>query len=257
MYPGSNSKHVLLQVPCKISVGVPANGLAHSSKGTGIQRERERVIHSNCPQTRSSVLDSIKSTCQSLICNVEYHHEKSFNFLCCCDREAMLQRLSSASCRGARALRHTQCFAPASQTSLKRLPLQSNWHLNAAAAAEVANTSSSSTPATSSGTDTAASPAPAYKVPLDFKFIRDNVQMIAENCRLRNSAADPALVAQLYEEFLQIKAETEALRASRNENSAAMKVRGPVRTCVGSQQQGMKALGGAGWGGGGQNRGSN
>lgn len=81
-------------------------------------------------------------------------------------------------------------------------------------------------PSTSSQQDAAAAhPAPAYKVPLDFKFIRDNVHMIAENCKLRNSSADPALVAQLYEDFLAIKAESEALRASRNENSAAMKVR--------------------------------
>lgn len=74
---------------------------------------------------------------------------------------------------------------------------------------------------------------PAYKVPLDFKFIRDNVQMLTENCRLRNSSADPALVAQLYEDFLQLKAESEALRASRNENSAAMKVGGCVYVCGG------------------------
>lgn len=73
--------------------------------------------------------------------------------------------------------------------------------------------------------------------------------MIAENCRLRNSAADPALVAQLYEEFLQIKAESEALRASRNENSAAMKVSGLVHTCASSLQLRVKSLGGCPGGG--------
>lgn len=143
----------------------------------------------------------------------------------------MLQRLSYASCRGARTLRHTSCFAPATHTTLKRLGPRSNWHPNAAAAAAEVTTSSTAPASSSNGSSSQdAAAAPAYKVPLDFKFIRDNVQMIAENCRLRNSAADPALVAQLYEEFLQLKAESEALRASRNENSAAMKVRRSCRS---------------------------
>lgn len=139
----------------------------------------------------------------------------------------LLQRLSSASCRGARALQHTHCLQTSCLTSTHRAAIRANWHLRAAAAAEVTTSSSSSQPAASNAAhDAAAAPAPAYKVPLDFKFIRDNVQMITENCRLRNSSADPALVAQLYEQYLQLKAESEALRASRNENSAAMKVRG-------------------------------
>lgn len=142
----------------------------------------------------------------------------------------MLQRLSSASCRGARALRHTSGFAPATHTALKRLGSRSNWHPNAAAAGAVTTTTAAPASSSNGSNSQDAAAAPAYKVPLDFKFIRDNVQMIAENCRLRNSAADPALVAQLYEEFLQLKAESEALRASRNENSAAMKVRSSSRS---------------------------
>lgn len=70
-----------------------------------------------------------------------------------------------------------------------------------------------------------AHPAPAYKVNIDFRFIRDNLQLVTENCRIRDSAADPALVAQLYDEYVKLKAESDSLRASRNENSAAMKVR--------------------------------
>eukprot|EP00878_Enallax_costatus_P002889 GHUV01003083.1.p1 GENE.GHUV01003083.1~~GHUV01003083.1.p1 ORF type:complete len:503 (+),score=138.63 GHUV01003083.1:661-2169(+) len=66
-------------------------------------------------------------------------------------------------------------------------------------------------------------PAPAYKVNLDFKFIASNVDLIAENCKLRDSSADPRLVAQLYEEYVALKASSDNLRASRNENSAAMK----------------------------------
>lgn len=137
----------------------------------------------------------------------------------------MLQRLSSASCRGARALRHTPCFTPQLPASLKRLPVRSNWHLKAAAAeVATASASTSTQDAAAAAASPSPAPAPAYKVPLDFKFIRDNVALIAENCRLRNSSADPALVASLYEEFLALKAESEALRASRNENSASMKV---------------------------------
>lgn len=68
-------------------------------------------------------------------------------------------------------------------------------------------------------------PAPAYKVNLDFKFIANNVDMIVDNCKHRDSTADPRLVAQLYEEYVTLKTCSDNLRASRNENSAAMKVR--------------------------------
>lgn len=71
----------------------------------------------------------------------------------------------------------------------------------------------------------AAAAAPAYKVPLDFKFIRDNVDLVAANAAARNAACDAALVAALYDEWLAAKAHAETLRAERNENAAAMKVR--------------------------------
>lgn len=78
--------------------------------------------------------------------------------------------------------------------------------------------------ATEVSTTVASYPAPTYKVNLDFKFIANNVDMIADNCRLRDSTADPRLVAQLYEEYVSLKATSDNLRASRNDNSAAMKV---------------------------------
>lgn len=141
----------------------------------------------------------------------------------CTENTMLLQRLSSAGC--ARALQRQSLYiAKLSCYASRRSP---SVHTRAAAAAApVATQSSTSTPASSTASEPAAAPAPAYKVPLDFKFIRDNVQLITDNCRLRNSSADPALVAQLYEDFLALKAESEALRASRNENSAAMKVGG-------------------------------
>lgn len=68
----------------------------------------------------------------------------------------------------------------------------------------------------------------AFKAQIDFKFVKDNVELLRHNCAVRKAAADPALVAQLYDEFTRLKQETDAVRAARNENSAAMKVRGRV-----------------------------
>ena len=44
------------------------------------------------------------------------------------------------------------------------------------------------------------------------------------NCERRNSAADPRLVARLYDNFVQLQQQAESLRQARNENAAAMKV---------------------------------
>lgn len=191
-----------------------------SLNGAQLPTRRRALIALQALQTRSTVSSAHTNTyCSDLTAPSAYRQTQH---LTAAIVRHMLQRLSSASCRGAMALRHTSCFTSQCPTALRRLPVRSNWHLRAATAEVV----TSSQPSSSSSSDTAAAaPAPAYKVPLDFKFVRDNVQLIAENCKLRNSSADPALVAQLYEDFLELKAESEALRASRNENSAAMKVR--------------------------------
>ncbi|KAI8471369.1 MAG: hypothetical protein J3K34DRAFT_417403, partial [Monoraphidium minutum] len=65
--------------------------------------------------------------------------------------------------------------------------------------------------------------APAFKANLDFKFVKENLQLVTDNAKSRNSNADPARVVQLYDEFARLKQECDSLRASRNENSAAMK----------------------------------
>jgi hypothetical protein len=137
----------------------------------------------------------------------------------------LLQRLSAAGVRGARVLRQAGC-----PTQLSRQPgrrLVSNRRPAAAPpAAATAEAGTSAAAAAGDAQPPTGHPAPAYKVPLDFKFIRDNVELVSTNCRQRNNAADPTLVVQLYEEFVALKAESEALRASRNENSASMKVGG-------------------------------
>ncbi len=64
--------------------------------------------------------------------------------------------------------------------------------------------------------------------------------MLRQNCAVRKAAADPALVAQLYDQFTALKQETDAVRAQRNENSAAMKV-GPGRRKRGGRQDALGA----------------
>lgn len=71
---------------------------------------------------------------------------------------------------------------------------------------------------------TVAAPTLAFKANLDFRFIKDNLQLVTDNCKIRNSQANPTLVAELYDEYLKLKKDSDMLRASRNENSTSMKV---------------------------------
>ena len=65
---------------------------------------------------------------------------------------------------------------------------------------------------------------PRFKASIDFKFLKDNVDHIVKNTRDRSSSADPKLVVQLYDKYIQMKQEADLIRAERNENSSAMKV---------------------------------
>uniref|UniRef100_A0A061QX49 serine--tRNA ligase n=1 Tax=Tetraselmis sp. GSL018 TaxID=582737 RepID=A0A061QX49_9CHLO len=65
--------------------------------------------------------------------------------------------------------------------------------------------------------------APSFRAFLDFKFIRDNVELLSSNAKMRNSSADVPAVASLYDQYVDIKTRTDDVRASRNENSKAMK----------------------------------
>ncbi|GIL53114.1 hypothetical protein Vafri_8798 [Volvox africanus] len=65
--------------------------------------------------------------------------------------------------------------------------------------------------------------APSFRANLDFKFIKENVELVATNCKNRFSTADPRLVAALYDDFVALKTQVDSLRAERNENSNAMK----------------------------------
>ena len=62
-----------------------------------------------------------------------------------------------------------------------------------------------------------------WKAPLDFRFIRDNVELVAANCANRNSAADPHRVAELFGEFLEGTQEVNALQQERNAHAKRLK----------------------------------
>ena len=116
-------------------------------------------------------------------------------------------------------------FAPAAAAAGRGYVARSN----AVANADVAPASASAPAAPATGE---AAKAPSFKANLDFKFVKDNLQLVIDNCKERLSNADPARVVALYDEFTRLKTETDALRASRNENSSAMKVRGAPGTTV-------------------------
>jgi seryl-tRNA synthetase len=62
-----------------------------------------------------------------------------------------------------------------------------------------------------------------YRAFIDFKFVRDNVDLVKKNCSDRFVNANPEEVVRLYDEFVRLSQEADAVRAARNENSSAMK----------------------------------
>ena len=58
---------------------------------------------------------------------------------------------------------------------------------------------------------------------LDFKFIKDNLDLVKANIARRNVKADADLVARLYSDRCALEQRTDDLRRERNENAAAMK----------------------------------
>ncbi|KAF7058011.1 hypothetical protein CFC21_065150 [Triticum aestivum] len=64
---------------------------------------------------------------------------------------------------------------------------------------------------------------PQWKAAIDFKWIRDNRDVVATNIRNRNSAANLDVVLQLYDQYLALQKEVERLRAERNAVANKMK----------------------------------
>ncbi|CAL9114210.1 unnamed protein product [Musa textilis] len=71
---------------------------------------------------------------------------------------------------------------------------------------------------------------PQWKTAIDFKWIRDNKDVVAANIKNRNSNANLDLVLELYEKFLNLQKEVERLRAERN--VVANKMKGKLEPSV-------------------------
>ncbi|XP_010916662.1 serine--tRNA ligase, chloroplastic/mitochondrial isoform X1 [Elaeis guineensis] len=71
---------------------------------------------------------------------------------------------------------------------------------------------------------------PQWRAAIDFKWIRDNKDVVAANVKNRNSSADLELVLELYEKFLSLQKEVERLRAERN--IVANKMKGKLEPSV-------------------------
>lgn len=76
----------------------------------------------------------------------------------------------------------------------------------------------------------ASAPRLQWKAAIDFKWIRDNRDTVAENIRTRNSAANLELVLELYDQYLALQKEVERLRAERN--AVANKMKGKLDPSV-------------------------
>ena len=63
----------------------------------------------------------------------------------------------------------------------------------------------------------------SYRAYIDFKFVRDNLEVVKQNARNRLVKASPDDVVRLYDEFVRLTQEADAVRAARNDNSAQMK----------------------------------
>mmetsp|Transcript_9491 Transcript_9491/g.24180 ORF Transcript_9491/g.24180 Transcript_9491/m.24180 type:complete len:530 (-) Transcript_9491:35-1624(-) len=108
------------------------------------------------------------------------------------------------------------------------------------AAAAVTEAESAANLSAASGAEVALR-APAFTAHLDFKFIRDNVDLLSRNSEIRNSSADVAAVAALYDKYLEKKSETDDVRAARNANGKAMKQKLDAEARAGVVEEG-KAL---------------
>lgn len=64
---------------------------------------------------------------------------------------------------------------------------------------------------------------PQWKASIDFKWIRDNKDLVASNIENRKSGANLDLVLQLYDKMLSLQKEVERLRAERNAVANKMK----------------------------------
>lgn len=72
-------------------------------------------------------------------------------------------------------------------------------------------------------TPPAAEHKPSFRAFLDFKALKADLDKHVQNCRDRNSNANPRKVAHLYDEFCEVQQNVEKIRNDRNANAKAMK----------------------------------
>lgn len=65
--------------------------------------------------------------------------------------------------------------------------------------------------------------APKWRAAVDFKFIRDNAELVQSNAVARKAVVDVAQVVTLYDQWLAVKSTADDMRASRNASAAKMK----------------------------------
>ena len=65
---------------------------------------------------------------------------------------------------------------------------------------------------------------PSFRAFLDFKALKADLDRHVQNCKNRNSNADPAKVVGLYDQFCEAQQQLDSVREERNSNAKAMKV---------------------------------
>lgn len=71
---------------------------------------------------------------------------------------------------------------------------------------------------------TAVQHKPAFRAFLDFKALKADLDKHVQNCKNRNSNADPTKVAGLYDRYCEATQRVDRTREHRNSNAKAMKV---------------------------------
>lgn len=128
----------------------------------------------------------------------------------------MQKQLRPAQAQGGRALAGRRGLAPSSLRHAPRAPMP--------AGATAAPEASTSTSHSAHDGHAAQHHGPAFKAALDFKSMKENLDLYVTNTRNRLSNADPKKAVELYEQFVKLKADADQLRAERNENANSMKV---------------------------------
>ena len=65
---------------------------------------------------------------------------------------------------------------------------------------------------------------PSFRAFLDFKALKADLDKHVQNCKNRNSNANPAKVVDLYDEYCEAQQKVDSVREERNSNAKAMKV---------------------------------